>query len=91
MLIVLHPSVDINRFLNRNESYIVKEGVRTTTIKQEGEKDKLIKITGLHPNTKDQSVMKYLAAHGKVSTTDKVIHHVFPDVPGSSLLAVQWK
>ena len=33
VLITLHPSVDINRFLYQNESYIVKEGVRTTTIR----------------------------------------------------------
>ena len=87
VFITLHPSVDITRFLNKNECYIVKEGVRTTTIRQEGKKDKIIRITGLHPNTKDQAVVKYLGAHGKVSTTEKVIHHVFPGDPGSSLLA----
>ena len=87
VLITLHPSTDITRFLYRNESYIVKEGVRTTTIRPEGRKDKVIKITGLHPNTKDQAVVKYLSAHGVVSTKDKVIHHVFPGQPGSSLLA----
>ena len=27
VLITLHPSVDITRFLHRNESYVVKEGV----------------------------------------------------------------
>ena len=63
---LLHPTVDIRRFLYRNESYVVKEGVRTTTIRQEGNKDKVIKISGLHPNTKDQVVVKYLSAHGKV-------------------------
>ena len=87
VLITLHPSVDINKFLNKNESYIVKEGVRTTTIRQEGKKDKLIKISGLHPNTKDQAVIKYLAAHGKVNTNERVIHHTFPGEQGSSLLA----
>ena len=44
-------------------------------------------IFGLHPNTKDQAVIKYLSAHGKVSTTDRVIHHVYPGAPGSSLCA----
>ena len=47
VLITLHPTVDITRFFNRNESYIVKEGVRTTTIRQEGKKEKVIKVTGL--------------------------------------------
>ena len=87
VLITLHPSVDITRFMYRNESYIVKEGVRTTTIRPEGKKDKVLKITGLHPNTKDQAVIKYLSAHGTVSTTERVIHHVFPGAAGSSLLA----
>ena len=64
VFITLHPDVDITRFLYRNESYVVKEGVRTTTIRQEGKKDKVIRITGLHPNTKDQAVIKYLSAHG---------------------------
>ena len=44
-------------------------------------------ISGLHPNTKDQAVVKYLSAHGKVSTSDKVIHDIFPGAPGSSLCA----
>ena len=44
-------------------------------------------MTGLHPNTKDQAVIKYLSAHGKFSTAEKVIHHVFPGEPGSSLCA----
>ena len=87
VLVTLHPSVDISRFLNKNESYIVKDGIRTTTIRQEGKKEKLVKITGLHPNTKDQAVIKYLAAHGTVNSSAKVTHHVFPGVPGSSLLA----
>ena len=65
----------------------MKEGVRTTTIRPEGRKEKVIKITGLHPNTKDQAVVKYLAAHGVVSTVEKITHHIFPGDPGSSLLA----
>ena len=87
VLITLAPGVDIARFLHRNECYVVKEGVRTTTIRQEGKKEKVVKVTGLHPNTKDQAVMKYLSAHGTVSVKDKVIHHVFPGEPGSTLLA----
>ena len=87
VFITLHPSVEITRFLNRNESYVVKEEVRTTSIRPEGRKEKVVKITGLHPNTKDQAVVKYLAAHGKVSTSERVIHHVFPGDPGSTLLA----
>ena len=87
VLITLHPTVNINRFLHRNESYVVKEGVRTTTIRSAGRKDVLVTVFGLHPNTKDQAVIRYLEAHGKVSTSEKVIHHVFPGAPGSTLCA----
>ena len=87
VLITLHPSVDVNRFLYRNESYIVKEGVRTTTIRPENQKETCIKITGLHPNTKDHAVLRYLSAHGTISTNSRVIHHVFPGEKGSTLLA----
>ena len=44
-------------------------------------------VSGLHPNTKDQAVIKYLQAHGKVNQSERVIHHVYPGRPGSSLLA----
>ena len=87
VLITLAPTVDAAKFLYLNESYIVKEGVRTTSIRPEGKKEKLVKVTGLHPNTKDRAVLKYLSADGDVSSTDKVIHHVFPGEPGSSLCA----
>ena len=78
VLITLHSTVDITKFLYLNESYVVKEGVRTTSIRPEGKKDKVVKVSGLHPNTKDQAVIKYLSAHGTLSSTDKVIHHVYP-------------
>ena len=87
VLITLHQSVDIGKFMYRNESYIVKEGVRTTTIRPAGNKEVLLTVLGLHPNTKDQAVMRYLDAHGEVNKTERVIHHVFPGTPGSTLCA----
>ena len=87
VLITLNQSVNINQFLNRNESYIVKDRVRTTSIRPAGRKDVLVTVFGLHPNTKDQAVIRYLEAHGKVSTSEKVVHHVFPGAPGSTLCA----
>ena len=85
--ITLHSSVNISRFLSRPESYILKEGIRTAGIFQAGKKEVSVTISGLHPNTKDQAVIRYLAAHGKVSQKDKVIHHVYPGEAGSTLLA----
>ena len=85
--VTLHPSVNINRFINRNESFQLKDGIRTGSIRPAGKKELSVTISGLHPNTKDTAVVRYLAAHGKVSTTDKVIHHVIPGVSGTSLCA----
>ena len=85
--ITLHPSVNINRFIHKNEAYVLKEGVQTSYIRPAGKKEVSVLVTGLHPNTKDQAVMRYLAAHGKVSQSDQVIHHVYPGKAGSSLLA----
>ena len=87
VFITLHAAVNINRFLYKQESYILKEGVQTTVICPAGKKEVSVLISGLHPNTKDQAVLRYLAAHGKVSQKDRVIHHVFTGEPGSSLLA----
>ena len=85
--ITLHPSVNINRFLHKNEAYVLKEGVQTSIIRPAGKKEVSVLVSGLHPNTKDQAVIRYLAAHGKVSPSDPAIHHVYPGRPGSSLLA----
>ena len=80
-----HPSVNIQRFLNRSECFEVKQSFMTGIIRPAGKKEQSVTISGLHPNTKDQAVVKYLSGHGKVSTSDKVIHHVFPGTLGSSL------
>ena len=87
VLITLHPSVDIKKFLYRNESYVVKEGVRTTSIRPASKKDVIVTVSGLHPNTRDQAVVRYFEAHGNVSKTEKITHHVFPGEVGSSLCA----
>ena len=70
--VTLHPSVNIQRFLNRSECFELKEGIRTGIIRPAGKKEQSVTISGLHPNTKDQAVVKYLSAHGKVSTSDRV-------------------
>ena len=85
--ITLHPSVNINRFLHKNEAYVLKDGVQTSIIRPAGKKEVSVLVSGLHPNTKDQAVIRYLASHGKVSPSDPAIHHVYPGRPGTSLLA----
>ena len=85
--VTLHPSVNIQRFLSKSECFELKLGIRTGIIRPAGKKEQAVTISGLHPNTKDQAVVKYLSAHGKVSSTDRVIHHIYPGAVGSSLCA----
>ena len=37
--ITLHPSVNINRFLYKNEAYVLKEGIQTSVIRPAGKKE----------------------------------------------------
>ena len=85
--VTLNPAVNIQRFLKKNERFEIKDGIRTSFICPGGKKELSVTISGLHPNTKDQAVIRYLSAHGKVSSTDKIIHHVFPGAPGTSVCA----
>ena len=66
------------RFLHKNECFELKRGIRTGVIRPAGKKEQSVTISGLHPNTKDQAVIRYLAAHGKVSTADRVILDTTP-------------
>ena len=52
--VTLHPSVNIQRFLNRNECFELKEGVRTGIIRPAGKKEQSETVSGLHPNTSCQ-------------------------------------
>ena len=87
--ITLGSGVDINKFIasNNNESYILKPGVRTTTIKHANKKEVQVQVLGLHPDTKDETVVRYLNAHGQVDTKTPVVYGVYPGAHGSSILA----
>ena len=79
--------MNIARFLGKNESFVLKEGNQTSVIRPAGKKEVSFMVSGLNPNTKNSAVIRYLEAHGRMNTNDKVIHHVYPGKPGSSLLA----
>ena len=86
--ITLAQGVDINKFMiNQTESYILKEGIRTTTIRPVGKREVLVTVYGLHPDTRDEAVIQYLSAHGDVNKKEPVVYGVYPGVPGSSLIA----
>ena len=56
-------------------------------MKHANKKEVNIQIFGLHPDTKDEAVIRYLNAHGKVDTKVPVIYGVYPGSSGSTLLA----
>ena len=86
--ITLANGVDVNKFIyNNNKSFVLKPGLRTTSIKHASNKEVNVHVFGLHPDTKDEAVIRYLNAHGKVSTTSPVTYSVYPGIPGSSFLA----
>ena len=88
VFITLCNGVDISKFVQNNlESFILKQGLRTTTIKQASKREVQVQIFGLHPDTRDDAVTRYLSAHGKVNMKVPVVYGVFQGVPGSSLLA----
>ena len=86
--ITLAMGIDITRFIiNNNESFVLKQGIRTTTVKPVNKREVNIQVFGLHPDTKDEAVIRYLSAHGKINTKLPVTYGVYPGAPGSSLLA----
>ena len=86
--ITFAPSVDLNKFIvNQSESYILKEGVRTTTMRAVGNREVSVTVFGLHPDTRDEAVVQYLNSHGTVNKKDPIVYGVYPGEPGSSLLA----
>ena len=88
VFITLVNGVDIKRFINpSNESFILKPGIRTTVIKEVNRREVNVQVFGLHPDTKDEAVIRYLNAHGKVNTKLPVTYSTYPGAPGSSLLA----
>ena len=88
VFITLAVGIDITKFItNNNESFVLKQGIRTTTIKQVNKREVNVQVFGLHPDTKDEAVIRYLNAHGKVNIKQPVTYGVYPGATGSSLLA----
>ena len=59
---------------------VTKNGIRAVNIKPAGKREVIVTVKGLHPNSKDDGVISYLAKFGKVIST-KVIHCVFKEGP----------
>ena len=88
VFITLCNGIDISKFIrNGCESFLLKQGTRTTVIKEASKREVQVQIFGLHPDTRDDAVIRYLNAHGKVNPQAPVVYGVYSGVPGSSILA----
>ena len=81
--VTLNKNVNIERFCNKDVLEI-KQGVRISHIRQSGKREVVLSIRGLHPNTLDETVFKYLLCLGKMEKK-KVIMDTFKDGPLSGL------
>ena len=81
--VTLNKNVDIERFCNK-EVFELKQGMRISQVRQAGKKEVVLTIKGLHPNTKDETVFKYLKCIGKIEKK-KVIMDTFKSGPLTGL------
>ena len=57
-----------------------RSGIRAVNVKPVGQREVVVTLRGLHPNTRDDGVIYYLGKFGKV-ITDKVVYGTFGDGP----------
>ena len=86
ILITLKDSVKIEQFCRYDVIEVTNSGIRSTIIKPAQKKEVVVTIKGIHPNTRDNTVLEYLAKFGKIVTT-KVVHGIFSE---GSLWYQEW-
>ena len=81
--VTLNKNVTIDRFCNK-DVLEVKSGVRISQIRQSGKREVVLTIRGLHPNTLDETVLRYLQCLGKMEKK-KVIMDTYKEGPLAGL------
>ena len=77
--VTLKKNVDMGRFFNR-EAFELKAGVRVSQVRPAGHREVILQVRGLHPQTSDATVFKYLSCMGKVDKS-KVILDTYTERP----------
>ena len=80
ILITLKKEVQIERFCRYDVLEVTASGIRTVMVKVAGKREVVVNMKGLHPNTRDETVMDYLGKYGKV-VPSKVIYGTFSTGP----------
>ena len=78
--ITLKENIKLEKFCRYDIIAVTESGIRATMIKPALKKEVVINIKGLHPNTRDSTVLEYLSKFGKVVTT-KVVHRTYNEGP----------
>ena len=76
ILITLKKEIEIQRFCRYDVFMVTESGIRAVNVKPAGKRDVVINMKGIHPNTRDDSVIEYLAKYGKIVST-KVVYGVY--------------
>ena len=80
IFITLRSDVSVDCFLFNEVMQVSQSGIRMVNVKPAGKREVVVTLRGLHPNTKDQGVIDYLAKFGKI-VTSKVIHCTYSEGP----------
>ena len=80
ILITLKEGIPIDGFCRFDVLDITSSGIRSVMVKPSGKREVIAKFRGIHPNTRDNGVMDYLAEFAKV-VSRKVVYGVFGEGP----------
>ena len=80
IFITLKETVKIEKFCRYDVIAVTESGIRATMVKPALKKEVVVTIRGLHPNTRDSTVLDYLAKFGKIVTT-RVVHRTYTEGP----------
>ena len=80
ILVTLKNEVSIDRFCQFDVFEVTATGIRAVMAKPAGKREIILKIRGIHPNTRDEGVMDYLSKFTKVASR-KVVYGVFLEGP----------
>ena len=72
--------IDIGRFCRYDVLEVTSSGIRAINVKPAGKKEVVVNIRGLHPNTRDETVINYLKMFCEV-VSNKVIYGIYKEGP----------
>ena len=80
IFITLKKEADPARFCRNDVLMVTESGIRSVLVKSAGKREVVVNAKGIHPNTKENVVIKYLEKFGKVFI-NKVVYGLFAEGP----------